>query len=172
MVVLEIEKKVDKMLVCLDKDVKQIQQNLSYLNEMRSLIIKRDDVALGKLLQKAQEESEAYKENETNRQSIRQELADFLGCSIEEITLSKVEESLPEISRNKIIEIRENLRSLIGEFRREYASTVMLVSECDRFNKLLLRSIFDISKTGSFSYDSRGTTRRHDGEAALMNMKF
>lgn len=172
MVVLEIEKKVDKLLACLEVDVQQIKQNISYLNEMRSLIIKRDDIALGKLLETVQEKSEVYKDKEKERQSIRKELADFLGCSIEQITLSKMEESLPETSKNRVIETRENLRLLIEELRREYSSTVMLVSECARFNKLLLRSIFELGKTGSFSYDSRGTTRRHDGEAALMNVKF
>ena len=172
MVVLEIERKVDKLLECLDKDVQQIRQNISYLNEMRSLIIKRDDAALDKLLQSVQEISEVYKDNETDRQSIRKELADLLSCSIEQITLSKVEENLPETSRKRVIETRENLRSLIEVLRREYSSTVMLVSECARFNKLLLRSIFDLGKTGTFSYDARGTTRRQDGEAALMNVKF
>ena len=172
MVVLEIERKVDKLLACLDVDIVQIQQNISYLNEMRSMIIKRDDVALGKLLEKVQETSEDYIENETNRQSARKELADFLGCSIEQVTLSKVKESLPETSKNRVIETRENLRLLIEELRREYSSTIMLVSECARFNKLLLKSIFDLGKTGSCSYDARGTTRRRDGEAALMNVKF
>jgi len=172
MVVLEIEKKVDKLLTCLEVDIQHIKQNISYLNEMRSLIIKRDDIALSKLLETIQETSEVYKDKEKERQSIRRELADFLGCSIEQVTLSKVEENLPEISKNKVIETKENLRLFIEELRREYSSTVMLVSECARFNKLLLRSIFELGKTGSFSYDSRGTTRRHDGEAALMNVKF
>jgi uncharacterized membrane protein YgaE (UPF0421/DUF939 family) len=149
MVVLEIEKKVDKLLACLDKDIQQIKQNISYLNEMRSMIIKRDEVALGKLLQTVQDTSEVYKDNETDRQSIRKELADFLGCSIGQITLSKVEESLPETSKNKVIEARENLRLLIEELRKEHSSTVMLVSECARFNKLLLKSIFDLGKNES-----------------------
>ena len=172
MVVLEIENKVDKLLACLDKDIQQIKQNISYLNEMRSLIIKRDEVALGNLLHTIQETSEVYKNNESDRQTIRKELADFLGCSVEQINLSKVEDSLSEISRNKVIETKENLRSLIEELRKEYSSTVMLVSECARFNKLLLRSIFNLGKTDSCSYDARGTTKRHDGEAAIMNVKF
>ena len=172
MVVLEIEKKVDKLLECLEVDIQQIKQNISYLNEMRSLIIKRDDIALSKLLEAIQETSEIYKDKEKERQSIRRELADFLGCSLEQVTLSKVEENLSEISKNKVIEIRENLRLFIEELRREYSSTVMLVSECARFNKILLKSIFDLSKTGTCSYDARGATRRQGGEAAVMNVKF
>ena len=172
MVVLEIENKVDKLLACLEVDIQQLKQNISFLNEMRSLIIKRDEIALGKLLQTVQDASEVYKDNETDRQSIRKEIADFLGCSVGQINLSKMEECLPETSKNKVIETRGNLRSLIEEFRNEYTSTVMLVSECSRFNKLLLKSIFDLSKTGTCSYDARGTTRQHDGEAALMNVKF
>ena len=172
MVVLEIENKVDKLLACLDVDIQQIQQNISYLNEMRSLIIKRDEVALGKLLEIIQGKSEEYIRNENNRQLARKELADFLSCSIEQVTLSKAEKCLPEASKNRVIEARENLRSLMEELRKEYSSTVMLVSECNRFNKLLLKSIFDLGKNGSFSYDARGAARRHDGDAALMNVKF
>jgi hypothetical protein len=139
---------------------------------MRSLIIKRDEIALDKLLHTIQETSEVYKDNETNRQLVRNELADFLGCSIEQITLSKLKDSLPETSRIKVIETRENLRSLIEDLRKEYSSTVMLVSECARFNRLLLKSIFDLGRTNTCSYDARGATRRHEGEAALMNVKF
>jgi hypothetical protein len=172
MVVLEIEGKVDKLLTCLDVDIQQIKQNISFLDEMRSLIIKRDDVALGKLLEKVQETSEGYIENETNRHSARKELADFLGVDLEQVTLSKIEESLPDTSKNKVIETREHLRLLIEELRKEYSSTIMLVSECARFNRLLLKSIFDLGKAGSCSYDARGTARRHDADAAMMNLKL
>ena len=66
-----IEDKVDELLVCLDIDALNIQENLSQLNELRSLVIKRDDAALGTLLEKIQAKSDKYRSNESNRQSIR-----------------------------------------------------------------------------------------------------
>jgi len=41
----EIEAKVDELLSCLDKDSQHIQESLSQLNRLRSLVIKRDDVS-------------------------------------------------------------------------------------------------------------------------------
>ena len=45
MVANEIENKVADMLKCLDIDIEHIRKNLLRLNEMRGLIIKRDDNA-------------------------------------------------------------------------------------------------------------------------------
>ncbi|MHC4482152.1 MAG: hypothetical protein ACYSW4_01245 [Planctomycetota bacterium] len=60
----EIEDKVDKLVVVLDKDIQHIQEALSQLNELRSLVIKRDEVALGKLLERIRVESDGYTANE------------------------------------------------------------------------------------------------------------
>ena len=46
--------KVDELLAVLDKDIEHIQRSLSRLNELRRLVIKRDDTALGKLLESIQ----------------------------------------------------------------------------------------------------------------------
>ena len=45
-----IENKVDQLLVCLVRDVQHLEKSLLDLNEMRRLVIKRDEVALSKLL--------------------------------------------------------------------------------------------------------------------------
>ena len=85
-----IEDKVDEMLACLDKDIRHMQENLLQLNELRRLVIKRDDAALGKLLESIQTKSGQYKSHELNRQSIRKELAITLGCDLEQVTLSSI----------------------------------------------------------------------------------
>ena len=59
-----IEDKVDELLLVLDEDIRHIQQSLSWLNELRSLIIKRDDASLGKLLELIRSESEGYRKHE------------------------------------------------------------------------------------------------------------
>ena len=78
--IVEIEDKVEKLLVCLDQDVQHMQESLQKLNEMRTLVIKRDEAALGKLLENLQGSSDSYRDNESNRKSIRNELAESLGC--------------------------------------------------------------------------------------------
>ena len=58
--------KVDELLIILDKDAQHIQESLSRLNELRGLVIKRDDAALGKLLGSIQSESNSYRSQELN----------------------------------------------------------------------------------------------------------
>ena len=157
----EIENLVDEMLKCLDVDAEQIRINLSRLNDMRGLVIKRDDTALSKLLESIHSESESYLEHETKRHEIRQKLAKALNCSLETVTLSMLETRLSETKRNQVREKRAHLKSLVQDFKKEYASTIILVSECARFNKMLMKSIFSRNKTDSVYYGANGSVRKY-----------
>jgi len=169
--VIEIEDKVNELLVCLDKDIEHIQKSLSNLDELRSLVIKRDDAALGRLLENIQAGSDTYREHESKRQSIRTELAKSFGCNVRDMTLSKLELSITEAKRARIIQSKAKLRALIEKFRKEYSSTAILLSECARFNNLLLKSILDLGNTGMVYYKANGTTKTQN-ESAFVNMKF
>ncbi len=70
---IEIENKVDELLTVLDRDIRYIRENLSRLNELRSLVVKRDDASLRKLLGSIQSESNSYKDNELKRHLLREE---------------------------------------------------------------------------------------------------
>ncbi|MBN1974926.1 MAG: hypothetical protein JW787_14895 [Sedimentisphaerales bacterium] len=170
----EIENKVDEMLKCLDIDIEHIQTNLSRLNELRSMVIKRDDAQLQKLLNDIHAESDKYKEHESKRHMIRKGLADSLGCGMEKITLSMLETRLPEPKRNSVSTKKTQLKSLVENFKKEYAGTIILVSECSRFNKLLIKSIFNLGKTGSAVYNARGTVGEHKevNKSLLVNFDF
>jgi hypothetical protein len=167
----EIEDKVDGLLVVLDKDIRHIQESLSRLDELRSLVIKRDDAALGELLEKIRAESDSYAANESNRQSVRKELAIVLECDLEQMTLSKLEAALSEEKKTQVAQRKTKLRSLTKELKKEHLSTVLLLSECARFNRLLLSSIFDLGKIGTITYDSNGAASRQTG-AGFVNMQF
>jgi len=167
----EIEDKVDELLVVLDRDIRHIQERLSQLNELRSLVIKRDDVALGRLLESIQAKSQSYSENESKRRSIRKELATALGCTFERVTLSRLEAELPEEKKAQITPRKTELGSLIKELKKEHLSTMLLLSECARFNRLLLNSIFDLGRTGMLTYNSNGATSR-GADTAFVSLKF
>ena len=160
MVAKQIERQIDEMLDCLDIDIEHIRKNLAHLNEMRGLVIKRDDEALQKLLDCIQAESESYKEFESNRQMIRKRLADSFDCAVSKINLTMLEKNLPETKSVLVRAKKAQLKSLVEDFKKEYASTIILVSECARFNKMLLRSIFSPGKTGSVYYNANGTIGR------------
>lgn len=167
----EIEDKVDELLVCLDTDVRNMQESLSHLNELRSLVIKRDDAALGKLLEGIQAGSDQHGAHESHRQSIRRGLAEMIGCNFEQMTLSALASYLPESRRGQVVEMQTKLRELIEELKKEHSSTTLLLSECARLNSLLLRTVFDLGHTGAVYYNSSGATKRQV-DTAFMNLQF
>jgi hypothetical protein len=166
-----IEDKVDELLACLDKDSRHIQENLLQLNKLRSLVIKRDDAGLGTLLKIIQAESDSYGNHESKRQTIRKELAHALGCNTKQMTLSALEASLPEGKKAQVTKKKAKLMSLIKELKQEYLSTALLLSECARFNNLLLNSIFDLGKTGAVYYNSNGVTKQQT-DMAFVNLQL
>ena len=166
-----IEDKVDQLLVYLDRDARHIQESLQQLNEMRRLVIKRDEAALGRLLENIQGASDCHRDHELNRKSIRKDLADRLCCNVEQITLSALESCLPEAKKDRVTQMKAKLRSLTAELKKEYLSTALLLSECARFNNMLLKGIFDLGKTESIHYKSNGETRRHI-DTAFVNLQI
>jgi len=166
-----IEGKVDELLACLELDIRHIEESLLRLTELRSLVIKRDDRALGRLLESIRAGSDAYRSNELKRQSIRRELADALGCDAKQLTLSSLEAHLPVAKWNQVAQAKAKLRSLVPALRKEHAGTALLLSECTRFNSVLLRSVFEIGKTGVVCYNSNGVTKRQI-DATLVDMQF
>ncbi len=168
---IEVEDKVDELLLCLDKDIEYVRASLSRLNELRSLVVKRDETSLGRLLEGIQTESDGHKSQETRRQSIRRKLAIALGCGPEQVTLSGLEAVLPEEQKAQVAERKAELKALIKELKKEHLSTALLLSECARFNRLLLKSILNFGKTGTVYYDCDGSTKRHR-DTAFVNLQF
>jgi len=168
---IDIEDKVDELLAVLDKEVEHIQESLSRLNELRSLVVKRNDAALGKLLESIRVESDNYRNHESKRQSIRKKLAIALDCSFKQMTLSRLEAALPKEKKAEVTKRKDILRSLTKELKKEHLSTAMLLSDCARFNGLLLKSIFDLGKTETVIYNSNGDTKRQT-DVAFVNLQF
>ncbi|MHC4544309.1 MAG: hypothetical protein ACYSYL_07245 [Planctomycetota bacterium] len=168
---ISIEDKVDELLVILDEDIRNIQRSLSRLNELRSLVIKRDDVALGKLLELIQGESEGYRNHELKRQSIRKELASTLGFGLAQMTLSTLEACLSKEKKEQVSKRKMKLKSMIKELRKEHLSTALLLSECARFNRMLLKGVFNLGNTRTVYYGSNGATKQQS-DMAFVNLQF
>jgi len=168
---ISIENKIDELLAVLDTDIQHIQQSLSYLNDLRSSVIKRDDTALGKLLKLIQGRSDDYRSHELKRQSVRKELAGALGCSFQQVTLSTLEASLPKGKREQVTRKKEELTSLIKELRNEHLSTALLLSECARINRTLLKEIFNLGNSGTVCYGSNGAAKRQN-DVAFVNLQL
>lgn len=167
---IEIQSKVDELLSILDRDTEHIQESILRLNEMRELVIKRDDVSLNKLVESIRAESENYAVNEKQRQLIRKEIAAILGCGVEQMTLSRIEDILTGEKKSQVAQKKTKLRQLTRELRTEHLSTALLLSECARLNGLLLKSILNLDKT-AVCYNSSGSAEQRT-DAAFMNLRF
>jgi len=163
--------KINELLAVLDKDIEHIQESLLRLDRLRSLLIKPNNESLERLLENIRADSDDYTTNETRRQSIRGELAAILGCNVEQMTLSKLEDCFEGQHKDQIARKRIKLKLLTEELKREHLSTAMLLSECARFNSVLLRTIFDFGKTGTVYYDSSGFAKRQS-DAAFVNLQI
>jgi len=170
-VAVAIQNKVDELLAVLDKDIQHIEESLSRLNELRSLVIKRDDTALDKLLRSIRAETDGHVGNEQQRQNVRKDLANALDCPIEQMTLSALEAILPEERKAQIIDRKAKLKTLIEQLKKEHLSTALLLSECARFNRLLFRAIFDLGKTGTVMYSPSGQAKSPT-DMTLVNLRF
>jgi hypothetical protein len=148
-----------------------IRQCLDHLNELRSLVIKRDDAALQALLEKIRAEADAYIANELRRQTLRKELAAMLGCEFQQVTLSRLETELPTDTRPRITQRKTQLKALTRQLRKEHAATSLLLSECARFNSMLLKNIFNIGKTQTLAYNCCGKTTLQ-ADTGMMNLRF
>ncbi len=166
-----IEDKIDELLTVLDEDIRHIENSLSWLNELRTLVIRRDDAALQRLLESMRIEVDSYASNESRRRSIRKELAVALGCRCEEVTLSGLEPALPQEKAEQVTYRKTVLKKLIEQIKKEYRSTTLLLLDCARFNNLLLRAVFDLGKAETVYYNSDGAARRRT-DTSLLNMRF
>jgi len=155
-----IENKVDQLLSVLDEDIRYIHDSLLQLNELRSAVIKRDDAALYRLLGTARAKADFHAANESKRQTLRKDLANALDCNVEQMTLTKLENRLPIEKKSQVAGKKNELKTLINELKKEHLSTSILLSECARFNNLLLTSIFDLGKTGTVTYRANGAANR------------
>jgi len=166
-----IEIRIDELLGVLDADIEQVQRWLSRLDELRGLVIKRDEAALGRLLETIRLESEGYAVNEGKRQLVRGELAGLLGCEQGQLTLSRLEDFAPEERKADIVERKNKLRALVEQLKREHRRTAMLLSDCARINGLLLKSILECGRCGAVLYDASGAKTRQ-GDAGFVNMRL
>jgi hypothetical protein len=166
-----IETRVVELLGVLDADIEYMQRGLSWLDEMRGLVVKRDEAGLGRLLETIRLESEGYAANEQRRQSIRKELADILGCGEKQVTLSRLEDAVSGEQKTDIADRKNKLKALAAQLKREYHGTAMLLSDCARINELLLRSVLECGRAGAALYDASGAKARQD-DAGFVNMRL
>jgi hypothetical protein len=163
--------RIAALLEVLDEDIRHVESTLSRLNALRSLLVKREDAALQKLLDEVRGQAEAYQANERKRARLRQDLAADLGCAESAVTLSTLAgEWAGQVAGVALADRQVRLRALTAQLKREHALTVLLVRDCLRFNRSLLH-VFLGSGGGGATYSATGAAK-HEINATLMSMTF
>jgi hypothetical protein len=165
------ERKVTALLEVLDADIRHVETVLSRLDALRALLIKRDDGGLECLLEDIRRQGEARLAHERQRQALRGELAAELGCRGEELTLSALQARLTGPSRTALAARQARLKTLVQQLQREHTLTMVLIADCARFNRSLLRAFFGLVGRGNTTYRASGVAQPPSG-AALMNLQL
>ncbi len=167
----QIEEKVDELLIILDQDIRNLQENLQRLDELRGFVVKRDEEALAGLLDVIQRQSSGQSDNDSRRKRVCEELAAALGWSVDQVTLSRLESVTTREIGAGISGRREALKSLAERLKSEYIGTAMLLADCARFNSVLLSSVLDLGGAETLTYGPTGFARRNRG-TAFVNFQY
>jgi hypothetical protein len=167
---LEFDNLIDPLLAVLQKDMDHITSTLGILDQLRGMVIKRDDESLNLLLEKVRLKTEKYTLVENQRQQIRRELARLWGCEPLEMTLTKLTQILAPEKSNKVKEMRNNLENLMARFKAEHLSTFMLLSECSRFNGVMLSALLN-GRREETTYNRQGSMNSQS-KRNIMNLQL
>jgi hypothetical protein len=167
----EIQTNVATLLAVLDEDVQHIEATLQRLDLLRGLLIKRDDKALEKLLAEIQAQGEAYAATESRRQELRCEMAMALGLPERDLTLSELVARVGREDGVALAERQTRLKGLVARLKREHKVTALLIADCARFNRSLLRIFFGPAARTGPTYSATGVIKHPTGTAVL-NMQF
>jgi hypothetical protein len=168
----ELTQKTEKLLGILELDIRHLELTIQNLNNLRSLVIKRDEKGLGLLLEAIQSQVQTYANNEQQRNRLRKEIAAIIGIQQETMNLSVLKKHLsePQLAM-QVSNAQQKLTILTMGLKREYASTVMLLSDCARINAALLKCIFRRDRNNPACYNSAGEISRQT-DAAFMSMRL
>ena len=160
------------LLAVLDREIDGLKAAIERLTELRQLVIKQDTESLSRLLARIRNESGGLEDNERRRGLLRRQLAAALEWPVEAVTLTTLAERAEGPLQNDILERKTRLQTLAQTLQKEYTSTRLLLSDCARFNRLLLKSIFEAGRpSGATTYTPAGHTQRQS-ETVFMNMQL
>ena len=81
---------LDELIEVLDAEQERIAVTLDHLNELRAAVIRRQEEPLRALLGTIRSEQEQVVKLDNHREALRRQLANAIGCSAEEMNLSRL----------------------------------------------------------------------------------
>ena len=161
-IAVDIENKINELMMVIDIDIAHLQESLLRLNDLRMLVVKRDNDKLGKLLMTIEASTNSHKENEQRRQQICQYLAEAAGIDSKYATLVDIEGMIDGPMKMEFNRKRLKLKVLVSEVKNDHLSASMLLADCARVNRMLLDGIFGGGKGREISYSANGSAKREN----------
>lgn len=166
-----IEANVDALLAVLDDDIRHTEATIAQLDTLRTLLIKRDDAALEQLLRELRERGQAQGRIEQQRQTLRCELANALGCDLKSLTLSVLQQALSGPRRAAVADRQKQLKATVRRLKQEHRLTHALLLDCARFNQSLMRVFFGAESDRRTTYGATGQAK-HRTEMTVVDLQY
>ncbi len=166
-----LEQKAQALLQVLDNDMAYIERNLKTLDQLRQLVIKRDEQGLRTLLETIRHQNIGYHQNEQRREQLRAELAQLAQCLPSDMTLSHLETYLGQSTRQQIQTKKKQLRLLTRQLHADYKNTAVLLNDCARLNRALLKAMFKAQPGQGMTYRFNGALKRN-ASVNMLNLSF
>lgn len=167
---LEFDNLIDPLIKVLHEDIEHYTSTLAILDQLRAMVIKRDDKELNLLLEATRIKTRNYATVENRRHQIRKELAQLWGCETSEMTLTKLTQILPPGRSDHVKKTRNKLENVLSRFKAEHLSTFMLLSECSRFNGIMLSALLN-GRRDETTYNRKGSMNQ-DSKQNIMNLQL
>jgi hypothetical protein len=87
-----------------------------------------------------------------------------------EMTLTKLIQILPPQRSDQVKETKGKLEGVLSRFKAEHLSTFMLLSECSRFNGMMLSALLDGRREES-TYNRKGSMNAQTKQN-IMNLQL
>ncbi len=163
--------KIDAFLDVLEREVQQLNENLSLLDQLRACVIKQQEQPLVQLLEEIKIKSQQYPSHQQHRDHVRQDLADTLGWELSNVTLTRLEGLCESDRKKNAMKLKTELTALTQQFKAQYAATAALLEDCATFNRRLLQNIFQDRTASTVTYGPAGLVSRHV-QRDLMSIKY
>jgi hypothetical protein len=125
----------------LDQEQQRVALTLIQLDALRSALIRRDETGLHELLTRIQAQQGEFSLLDQRRQQVRQQLAERIECDPDQLNLTRLIRALPAEQSDALRQRQQQLYMQIRQLKTEHHLTGLLLAECTRLNRALLRAL-------------------------------
>ena len=137
----------------LDQEQRRVEHTLTQLNDLRAAVIRRDETGLQDLLNRIQTGQNDFSQLDQRRQRLRQRLAEWMGCDLNRLNLTRLIRGLPAEQGDPLRQRQQQLYKQVRQLKMEHHLTGLLLADCARLNRMLLRAM--LGGVGD-SYNAQG----------------